>query len=128
VNCCYGRTLSELLFPAVLPLALFAPLTMRNRAASDPPVWRTLLFLATPYLVSVIFFSQSVSVHPYLYDHLLIIPMVVVGLVAMLSASIERRLTGAGLLAFLLAVSAILMSNLVSNAQGLARALRYFTQ
>jgi hypothetical protein len=127
-NCCYGRTVSELLFPAILPLAAFGPLTLRHAASTATSVWRAFLFLATPYLVSVILFPQSVSVHPYLYDHLFVIAAVVAGLMAMLSAPIERRLTGAGLLAFLLLVSAILMSNLIGIAQGLARAEAYFTQ
>lgn len=127
LNCCYPRTLSELFFPAILPLAVFGPLTLRQ-APSSSSAWRALLFLATPYLVSLILFPQSVSVHPYLYDHLLLIPVVVAGLMAMVNAPIERRLSGAGLLLFLLLVGAILMSNLVATAQGLARAVQYFTQ
>jgi hypothetical protein len=127
VNCCYGRTLYELLFPPVLPLAIFGPVALRDAQSSQFSVGRAFLFLTTPYLTSVILFPQSVSVHPYLYDHLLVIPVVVTGLMAMLSPPIERRLTGPVFLAFLLAVSAILMSNLIGIAQGLARAVAYFT-
>jgi hypothetical protein len=127
VNCCYGRTLSELLFPAIVPLIAFGLLAARQAPSSIPSIGKTLLFLATPYVLSVILFPQSVSVHPYLYDHLLVIPLVVTGLMAMLSAPVEQRLTGAGLLMFLLLVGATLMSNLIANAQGLARAIRYFT-
>lgn len=86
-----------------------------------------LLFLSTSYATSVIPFPQSVSIHPYGYDHLVIIPVVVTGLVAMLSASVERRLTGAGLLLFMLVVGLVLMSNLLGLTQGLMRALTYFS-
>jgi hypothetical protein len=127
IGCCYSRTLSELLFPAILPLAIFGPLALRHAQSPAISVGRQLLFLTTPYLVSLILFPQSLSVHPYLYDHLFVIPVVVTGLVAMLSAPIERRLTGAVLLAFLLLVGGILMGNLIAMAQGLARAVAYFT-
>lgn len=126
VNCCYPRTFSDLLFPAVLPLLVFGALGWRAGGASARALGPGLLFLATPYLTSLILFPQSVSVHPYLYDHLLVIPLLVMGLVAMLSAPFGRRLTGAGLLAFLLFVSALLMSNLLAISQGLAQALAYF--
>ena len=127
ISCCYLRTLSDLLFPALLPLAVFGALTIRREHPSAPSIGRALLFLTTPYLVSLILFPQSVSVHPYLYDHLLIIPVVVTGLLAMLAAPVQRRLTGAGLLLFLLFVAGILMSNLIAITQGLARAIAYFT-
>ncbi len=127
VGCCYRRPLSDLLFPAVLPLAIFGPLAHRHAQSPTFSVLRQLLFLTTPYLVSLILFPQSVSVHPYLYDHLLVIPVVVTGLTAMLSRPIERCLTGAGLLAFLLLMGGILMANLIAIAQGLARAIAYFT-
>lgn len=126
-NCCYARTLSDLVWPAVVPLAIFGPLTLRSNRTSDFSVVRTLLFLATPYLVALIAFPQSVSIHPYLYDHLLVIPIVVTGVLAMLDVSRELRVGSAGLLALLLVVSAVLMSNLIAIAQGLARAIAYFT-
>src|SRR5262249_2200364 len=99
VNCCYARTVSDLLLPAVVPLAIFGPLAMRQ-PASGFSVSRTFLFLASPYLLSVILFPQSVSVHPYLYDHLLLIPIVVTGVLAMFSASPVAKPGSAALLAF----------------------------
>ena len=126
VNCCYPRTFSDLVFPAVLPLLVFGAVAWRTGGASARALALGLLFLTTPYLTSLILFPQSVSVHPYLYDHLLVIPLVVMGLLAMLSAPFGRRLTGAGLLAFLLFVSALLMSNLLAISQGLSQALAYF--
>jgi hypothetical protein len=124
--CCYARPLSELLFPAVLPLAIFGPLAVRHSRSSALSLGRQLLFLTTPYLISLVFFPQSVSIHPYLYDHLLIIPIVVTGLTAMLSAPVEQRLTGGVFLVFLLFTGGILMANLIAIAQGLARALPSF--
>ena len=126
-GCCYPRTLSDLLWPAAVPLVIFGPLTMRPGRTSAFSVVRTVLFLATPYLLSLILFPQSVSVHPYLYDHLLVIPIVVTGVLAMLSVSGEARPGSAALLAILLVLSAVLMSNLIGIAQGLARAIAYFT-
>ena len=127
VGCCYARPLSDLLVPAVLPLAIFGPLALRQAPSSVFSIGRQLLFLATPYLVSLVFFPQSVSIHPYLYDHLIVIPVVVTGLVALLSAPVERRLTGAALLVFLLLTSGILMANLLKITHGLARALAILT-
>ena len=126
-NCCYPRTFSHLLWPAAVPLVIFGPLTLRSGRTGAFSVVRTVLFLATPYLLSLILFPQSVSVHPYLYDHLLVIPIVVTGVLAMLSVSREARPGSAALLALLLVVSAVVMSNLIGIAQGLARAIAYFT-
>jgi hypothetical protein len=126
LSCCYPRTLSDLLFPAILPLAVFAPLTTRL-APSATSIGRAVLFLGTTYLVSLILFPQSVSVHPYLYDHLFIIPVVVAGLLAMLSVCTSRRLSGGAFLTLLLFLAALLMSNLIGLAQGLARSLAFFT-
>ena len=127
VGCCYARALSDLLFPTVVPLAVFGPLVWWWSRSEGGAVGRTFLFLITPYLMSVIFFPQSVSIHPYLYDHWFIVPVVVSGLVAMLSPAVEERLNGAGLLMFLLFTAAILMSNLLGVVQGLARAIAFFT-
>jgi hypothetical protein len=125
-NCCYARTLSDLVWPAVLPLAIFGPLTIWRGPRTDFSVGRTFLFLASPYLLSLILFPQSVSVHPYLYDHMFLIPVVVTGVLAMLSVASDARPGSTALLATLLLVAAILMSNLIGIAQGLARAMAYF--
>jgi len=128
VGCCYSRPLSDLIFPAFVPLAIFGPLALREARAATFSIVRQVVFLTTLYFASLILFPQSVSVHPYMYDHLLLIPIVVTGAMAMLTAPVERRLTGAGLLAFLLFAGGIIMANLIAIAQGLARAVAYFTQ
>jgi hypothetical protein len=127
VGCCYARSLSDLLLPSVVPLTVLGPLVWSWSRSQGRSVGRAFLFLVTPYLMSVIFFPQSVSIHPYLYDHWFIIPVVVSGLLAMLSPAVEERLNGAGLLTFLLFVAALLMSNFLGVVQGLARAITFFT-
>ena len=125
--CCYARSLSDLLVPSMVPLAVLGPLAWWSSPPQGRMVGRTALFLITPYLMSVIFFPQSVSIHPYLYDHWFIIPVVVSGVMAMVSPAVLGRLNGAALLLFLLFTSAILMSNLLGVVQGLARAIAFFT-
>lgn len=116
--CCWGRSWVDLAYPALLPLVVFAPLA--RRAAPPLRIGHLLLFLCTPYLVNVILFPQSVSIHPYLYDHFLLIPAIVTGTVAMLTPQVEGRLRGAALLGFLLFCGWILMSNLTGIAQALS--------
>ncbi len=125
--CCYARSLSDLLVPAVIPLAVLGPLVWWWSPSQGRAVGRVFLFLVTPYLMSLIFFPQSVSIHPYLYDHWLIIPAVVSGMMAMLSPAVDERLNGAALLCFLLFAAAILMSNLLGVTQGMVRAIAFFT-
>ena len=127
IGCCYARSLSDLLVPAIIPLVAVGLLLWRWSPSEAVSVGRALLFLTTPYVMSVILFPQSVSIHPYMYDHWFIIPVVVSGLMAMLSRAVDDRLNGAGLLGFLLFGGAILMSNLLGIAQGLARAVAFFT-
>jgi hypothetical protein len=119
-NCCYGRPPAELLFPAFLPAALLFWLTRPLRGSSIA-VGQLLLFTCTPYVVSLILFPQSVSIHPYLYDHLLILPVVVAGAAAAVTPAVVSRLRGPGLLVFLLFSGALIMANLLALAQGIAR-------
>jgi len=62
-------------------------------------------------------FPQSVSIHPYLYDHLILAPAVVLGGWCMLSEPVQRYVRGGGLLVFLMAAAGLLMSNLLALAQ-----------
>lgn len=126
-GCCYTRTLSDLVVPAAIPLMIFAPLVWWWSPSEGRAIGHLFLFLITPYLTSVILFPQSVSIHPYMYDHWFVIPVVVAGLVAMLSRPVEDRLGGAALLIFLLFTGAVMMSNLLGIVQGLSRAMAVFT-
>ena len=100
--CCYLRSAADLLLPGLVLLCAVGPLTLFDRGATSVSLSRQLLFLATPYLVSLILFPQSVSIHPYLYDHLLMVPIVVTGATALLTDAVQGRLKGAGLLVLLL--------------------------
>jgi hypothetical protein len=76
-----------------------------------------------PYLISAVLFPQSVSIHPYLSDHLLLIPIVLTGVMSALTEPVQGRPQGVGFLAFLIVMAGLVMSNLISLAQGLVRML-----
>ena len=116
-SCCWGRSATDLLFPAFIPLAVFGLFAFRG-AQSAIRAGHLFLFLCTPYFVSLILFPQSVSIHPYMYDHMLLIPVIVMGVVAMLTPETEE-VGRTWLLALLLITSGVLMSNLIGIAQGL---------
>jgi hypothetical protein len=80
-----------------------------------------LVFVTSPYVFSAAIFPQSVSIHPYLYDHLFVQPILILGVAGTLSASFQRRLRGPYLLLALLLVAIVLMSNLVSIAQAVRK-------
>src|SRR5262249_40193082 len=67
-KCCYGRSFTDPVLPAFLPLAICGPFALRDPGMSRLGLGRMLLFLCTPYFASLVFFPQSVSIHPYLYD------------------------------------------------------------
>jgi hypothetical protein len=121
LNCCGSpRPVSRLLLPASLPLAVFASAVMLGDQSRRLRPARMLMFLLTPYFLSVIFFPQAVSIHPYLYDHLLLVPVVVTGASMMLEQEVRDRLRGSVLLAFILFMAGVIMSNLIAIAQALA--------
>jgi len=118
--CCWGRTFTDLVYPAFVPLVIFGALAARWSGGSQVRLGHVLLFLCTPYLISAVLFPQSLSIHPYMYDHILLIPVTVTGTLAMLTPGFEARLRGTWLLGFLLLCGGLLMANLVGIAQGLA--------
>jgi hypothetical protein len=118
-GCCWLRTPGELLWPAVIPVLIVAVLIYRSRTAESLSWGHAFAFLSTPYFLSLILFPQSVSIHPYLYDHMLLIPAVIVGGGALLTDAVERRLSGTGLLIFLLLSGGLLMANLNGVAQAI---------
>lgn len=118
---CYVRPPFDFFFPSWLPLLALAPLVWRTGEAAETRPGRLLLFLATPYLCSLVLFPQSLSVHPYLYDLFLLMPIIVAALVMTLMEPVRRRLSGTALLAFLLVAAGLIMSNLIGVAQMLAK-------
>jgi hypothetical protein len=121
VGCCADRPFGDLVLPAFVPVVacwlwgLRGQRTTRLRLASQS------VFVSAPYVFSLFLFPQSVSIHPYLYDHLLLVPAAVMGAWATLLAPVQRRLRGATLLAYLLLMGGLIMANLVGIAQGMVR-------
>lgn len=117
-NCCGGgRVLADLLFPAFVPLAVcWLATSWSNRTVAAEIGWRA-IFLAAPYVFSLVLFPQAVSIHPYLYDHLILGPAIVLGSWCMLCAPVLRHVRGSLLLTFLLAAAWLLMSNLIALVQ-----------
>ena len=120
IGCCFARRADELMWPAFVPLLLAAVVALRKEFPRTLSIGHLLLFLTTPYWISVILFPQSVSIHPYLYDHLLLAPVIVVGSGTVLMPEIETRLRGGYLLTFLLISAGLLMANLIAIAQAVA--------
>lgn len=109
----------ELRFAPQLLLALAAIVALGRRAGEvfSPAVRRALFVLLVPYLASLLLFPQAVSVHPYLYDVLLTVPLAVVSLLALLHPAFEERVRGLGWLLLVLLLSALVMHQLTDIAQ-----------
>jgi hypothetical protein len=119
VNCCGGRALSDLVFPAFVPLALGLTVGLSGHPAVRRRLVEGLIWLAAPYGFSLVLFPQAVSIHPYLYDHLLIVPFVVLGGWCLLLPAVRERLQGTAFLAYLVVMIGLIMSNLIRLAQQL---------
>jgi hypothetical protein len=111
------------LWPAFVPFLLAGAWAWRSAAGARRQFVRVSLFLLAPYVFSVALFPQSVSIHPNLYDPLLLLPVVLIGSAWMLRPSMQRRLSGPGALAGLLLATLLIMGNLVAIAQGMAQRL-----
>lgn len=121
-GCCWARPATDLLFPAFVPLVIFMALRGKRMWRSTIGLTRLLLFLLAPYLFSLVLFPQSLSVHPYMYDHMLIVPIIVVGIVVMFEWVEDRASDpGAVALGLMLAGGAAIMSNLIGIAQALSQ-------
>lgn len=112
------RSWWSLLLPSCVPLALAGAQLARRRSGRGR-LWREAMFLLSPYLWSLALFPQAVSIHPYLYDMLLIVPVALMGATWMLERRVYRSLEGATLLAAVLVAALLLMANFIGIAQGL---------
>jgi hypothetical protein len=111
VNCCGGRAMLDVVFPAFgLTLGLAGQPAVRRRLLQG------LIWLAAPYGFSLVLLPQAVSIHPYLYDHLLIVPFVILGAWSLLLPAVRERLRGVAFLAYLVVMIGLIMSNLVKLA------------
>jgi hypothetical protein len=116
----YGdaRTWWTMFFPGLVPVVVWLTWGTAGATAARRRLARALLVLVSPYLFSVALFPQSVSIHPYLYDHFLFMPAALLGGIWALAPSVQRRVRGPAVLALLLLFAALLMANLVAIAQG----------
>lgn len=121
----YGqpRTWWTMLFPTCVPVLMWLTWGTAGAGAARRRLARALLLLTAPYWFSVAVFPQAVSIHPYLYDHLLFLPVALIGALWSVSPSVQRRLRGPSVLALLLMYLVLLMANLVAIAQAIRAAL-----
>jgi hypothetical protein len=112
-----ARTWWSIIFPAFIPITAAAAFAWFGGALRRRRLARQSVFLLAPYFFSLAFFPQSVSIHPNLYDMLLIVPVVLIGCTWALSRFFQRRLHGPFLLAMLLLSAVVIMANLTAIAQ-----------
>jgi hypothetical protein len=121
VNCCGGRAMLDVVFPAFVPLVFGLTLGLAGQPAVRRRLLQGLIWLAAPYGFSLVLLPQAVSIHPYLYDHLLIVPFVILGAWSLLLPAVRERLRGVAFLAYLVVMIGLIMSNLVKLAQELTQ-------
>lgn len=80
-------------------------------------LWKNSIFIFSPYLFSLVFFSQAVSIHPYLFDYGAILPLAFTSMLLLISSPIQDRLKGGKAYLFFLFLSALVMHNLTNIAQ-----------
>lgn len=114
-----ARTWWSLLFPGFVPLVIAAACAWSAGKGTRRHVGKETVFLLTPYFFSLALFPQAVSIHPYLYDPLLLLPVGLMGSAWMLAPCVQTRLRGASILAALLMATILIMANLIGIAQGL---------
>ena len=116
-----SRTWWRLFFPAFAPFLIIAICVSRRAGFARRRLARQSVFFVAPYFFSLAMFPQSVSIHPYLYDGLLLLPVVLIGSTWVLTPSVQTRLRGAPLLAGLLLAAIFIMANLIGVAQEIVR-------
>ena len=75
------------------------------------------LFLFFLYLITLVLWPQAISIHPYLYDYLLELPLFFVASSLVLSFSVQKHLRGPFALLFILGLISLLMYNFTMIAQ-----------
>jgi len=75
------------------------------------------IFLFSPYLFSIVVIPQSVSIHPYLYDYLLIFPLAFLGVYWLCSPEFQEKIKSLWLYLLFLFMSSFILHNLTKVAQ-----------
>lgn len=81
---------------------------------------RTWIVSSSPYILTMIFFAQALSIHPYLFDVFLTGSCGFVMAMLALDPAIERRLKGYALLIWFFAGSGVIMTNLIDISRAWA--------
>ena len=118
-----GRTLSSVVFPAFVPIGIALAWMWKGKRGERRRMGRQLAFTFAPYLFSLALFPQSVAIHPYLYDGLIVLPAAIIGATWLLGRHQESALRGTPLLAGLLLAALLIMANPIAIAQGIQRVL-----
>lgn len=107
--------------PAILVIVPFIPLIIlgfllllkKQVQEQDSIPYVTFHVLVSPYLLTLLFFPQAITIHPYLYDYLLIAPATVIVIFNLLNTKLSP---GYRMFWFLL-LAFIVMFNLTKIAQ-----------
>lgn len=114
--CCNERPGWTMLFPG-LTLLLVSAVASWHDPKDRRTLGRLFLFVSAPYWFSLTTSPQAVAIHPYMYDLFLFVPATIAGAAGMLLPSVQRRLRGFGLLAFLLLAGMLLSAHFTTIAQ-----------
>jgi hypothetical protein len=112
-----ARSWTDFLFPAFIPLLFALPFIIVRRRSARYLLLSQLVFLVSPYFFSLALFPQSVSIHPYLYDQLLFLPVALTGAMYALTSPVQQRLRGPCVLIAALLALATIMANFIQIAQ-----------
>lgn len=106
---------------SIIPAIIFCTaayfLAGRKLADKQPGVLQNMIFLLSPFLFSLVFTPQAVSIHPYYYDYLFLFPVAFMAFYWFLSADFHGRLSGPQNYALFLFLSALVLFNLTKIAQ-----------
>lgn len=80
-------------------------------------LYENYLFLFFPYLLTFVLWPQVISIHPYLYDYMLELPIFFVACSLVISPQVQQRLRGPFALLFILGLISLLMHNFTMIAQ-----------
>ena len=105
------------LIPEIIFVVIAYLIGGKKLLKADPGLWGAYLFLFFPYLFALVLWPQSLSIHPYLYDYMLELPLFFVASSLVVSFSVQKNLRGPFALLFILGLISLLMYNFTMIAQ-----------
>lgn len=112
----YIRPYSSLI-PELIFLVIAYVIGGKFLLQQTPKYYSDYLFLFFPYLLTLVFWPQAVSIHPYLYDFMLELPLFFVSSSLIISSPVQQRISGPNALLFILGLVSLLMYNFTMIAQ-----------